>query len=66
MAAPEAFQPIFQHICGMVINGDLSIVLEVVNRCVMVGITLILYGTPLKIVQRGQIVAARQFSPTFY
>jgi len=41
-------------------DGVFNLVLLVVNRLWVVGVTLILYGTPQKIVQRGQIAAARR------
>ena len=63
-AAPHSIYPIFQYIFDCLgfnpMNGNADFVFQGINRLWMVSVTLILNGSPQKIIQRGQSTALRR------
>ena len=64
LAVPHSINPIFQYIFDCLgfnlINGNFDFMFQVLDRLWIVSVTLILNGSPQKIVQRGQITAPRR------
>ena len=64
LTVPHSINPIFQYIFDCLgfnpMNGNFDFVFQGLNRLWMVSVTLILNGSPQKIVQRGQITAPRR------
>ena len=64
LTVPHSINPIFQYIFDCLgfspTNGNFDFVFQGINRLWMVSVTLILNGSPQKIVQRGQITALRR------
>ena len=63
LTVPHSTNPIIQYIFDCLgfnpMNGNFDFVFQGLNRLWMVSVTLILNGSPHKIVQRGQITAPR-------
>ena len=64
LTVPHSINPIFQYIFDCLgfnsMNDDFDFVFQSLNRLWMVSVTLILNGSPQKIVQRGQIIVLRR------
>ena len=64
LTIPHSINPIFQYIFDCLgfnsMNGNFDFVFQGFNRLSMVSVTLILNGSPQKIIQRGQIIASRR------
>ena len=61
---PHSMYPIFQYIFDCLgfnpMNGNFNFMFQGLNRLWMVSVTLILNGSPQKIVQRGHIIAPKR------
>ena len=64
LTVPHSINPIFQYIFDCLgfnpMNGNFDFLIQGINRLRMVSVTLILNGSPQKIVQRGQITTPRR------
>ena len=64
LTVPHSINPIFQYIFDCLdfnpMNGNFDFMFQAFNRLWMIRVTLILNGSPQKIVQRGQISAPRR------
>ena len=64
LTVPHSINPIFQYIFDCLsinpMNGNFDFAFQGLNRLWMISVTLILNGSPQKIVQRSQITAPRR------